>query len=224
MKMGRLKKNWARFWMRFSGVSALGRAACGVAGLFSPPFYGRVPLAAMGRHGYFAPSSTIHHSNLKLGRNIFVGDNVLIYEDHGGGRVELDSGVHLHRDTNIQTGAQGSLVIGENTHIQPRCQLSAYKGSITIGRRVEIAPHCSFYPYAHGMAPDRPLSQQPLQVKGGIVVGDDVWLGFGVVILDGVTIGDGAVIGAGSIVTKDIPAMAVAAGNPARVIRYRSEQ
>lgn len=51
-------------------------------------------------------------------------------------------------------------------------------------------------------------------------IGDDVWLGYGVIVLKGVTIGENTVIGAGSIVTKDIPANVMAAGNPCRVIKY----
>lgn len=60
-----------------------------------------------------------------------------------------------------------------------------------------------------------------LTTKGPIVIGHDVWIGARAIIMSGVTIGNGAVIGAGSIVTQDIPPYAVAAGNPARVIRYR---
>jgi maltose O-acetyltransferase len=52
-----------------------------------------------------------------------------------------------------------------------------------------------------------------------VTIGDDVWLGGNVVVCPGVTIGNGSVIGAGSVVTKDIPAGVLAAGNPARVIR-----
>ena len=62
-----------------------------------------------------------------------------------------------------------------------------------------------------------------MQTKGGIVIEDDVWLGFGVIVLDGVRIGKGAVIGAGAVVTKDIPEGAIAAGIPARVIKMRSD-
>ncbi len=57
--------------------------------------------------------------------------------------------------------------------------------------------------------------------KGNVTIGNDVWIGFGVTILSGVTIGNGAVIGARSVVTKDVPPYAVAAGSPARVIRER---
>lgn len=57
--------------------------------------------------------------------------------------------------------------------------------------------------------------------KGDIIIEDDVWIGANVTILSGIRIGQGAVIAAGSIVTKDIPAYAIATGNPARVIKYR---
>lgn len=57
--------------------------------------------------------------------------------------------------------------------------------------------------------------------RGDIVVGDDVWIGFGATILSGVHIGQGAVIGAGAVVTKDVPPYCVVGGNPARTIRYR---
>jgi acetyltransferase-like isoleucine patch superfamily enzyme len=160
---------------------------------------------------------------MTLGKRIFVGDRVLIYEDHGGGEIELQTGVHLHNDIYLQTGEGGKIKIGKGTHIQPRCQLSAYKGAIQIGERVEIAPNCAFYPYDHSMEPDRPLSQQPLRSRGGIVIEDDVWLGFGVIVLDGVTIGKDAVVGAGSVVNKDVPAGAIAVGVPARVMKNRFE-
>lgn len=60
--------------------------------------------------------------------------------------------------------------------------------------------------------------------KGDIIVEDDVWIGYGAIILSGVHIAQGAVIAAGSVVTKDVPAYAIVAGNPAKVIKYRFEQ
>ena len=57
--------------------------------------------------------------------------------------------------------------------------------------------------------------------KGGIVIDDDVWIGFGATILDGVHIGQGAVIGARAGVAKDVPPYAIVGGVPAKVIRYR---
>ncbi len=57
--------------------------------------------------------------------------------------------------------------------------------------------------------------------KGDIIIGNDVWIGYGSVILSGVTIGDGAIIGANSVVTKDIPPYAIAAGNPVKIYKKR---
>ena len=57
--------------------------------------------------------------------------------------------------------------------------------------------------------------------KGSIIIGDDVWIGFGAIICSGVKIGQGAIIGAGSVVTRDVEPYAIVAGNPARFIRYR---
>ena len=57
--------------------------------------------------------------------------------------------------------------------------------------------------------------------RGAVIIGNDVWIASGVKILSGVTVGDGAVIGAGAVVTSNVPAYAIAAGNPSRIVRYR---
>ncbi len=209
--------------MRWAGLSPLGRLATWLASFSTPPYYGRYFLARLNQKGYISPSATIHHGDFHHGSNVFIDDNVLIYQDRDGGPVELGEHVYIHRDTIIQTGAGGNVTMGSYSFLQPRCQLSAYKAPIRIGSYVQIAPNCAFYPYDHGMAPDELMSKQPLQTRGGIVIEDDAWLGVGVIVLDGVTIGNGAVIGAGSVVTSDIPASAIAVGVPARVVKMRDD-
>lgn len=212
---------WMWFWMRWAGWGYLGKMTTAIATWLAPPYYARRCLARYHPQGYIAPGATIYHQLLQLGANVFIGDRTTIFQDRDGGKVILGDRVHLYGDTYIQTGDAGTVVIGSDTHIQPRCQFSGYKSAIKIGCQVQIAPDCAFYPYAHGIAPDRPIKEQPLTTKGGITIEDDVWLGYRTIVLDGVRIGKGAVIGAGSVVTQDIPAGAIAVGVPARVIKMR---
>jgi acetyltransferase-like isoleucine patch superfamily enzyme len=218
-----LTRRWPRFWMRFAGLSPLGRAATWLATWFARPHKARVYLARMNPRGYIAPSATIYHSDLRLGSNIFIGDRVIIFQREDGGPVEFGDRVYVYRDTIIETGYGGSLTLGTHASIHPRCQLNAYVGSIQIGSGVMIAPNCALYSYAHSVAPGCPIREQPLQTKGGIVIGDDAWLGVGAIVLDGVRIGKGAVIGAGSVVTNDVPDNAISMGVPACVVKMRGD-
>ena len=223
----RLKRQWARLWLKFAGLGVFGRFCMWVAGWFELPYKGRLRLSRYSEFGYISSKAQIAHRHLTLGRQIFLGDGVVICEERYGsddaGRVHLGDRVQLYKDVIIETGANGAVSIGDATHIQPKCQFAGFNSEIQIGRRVDIAPGCVFYPYDHQILPENPIRQQPLTSKGPIIVGDDVWLGSGVIVLAGVTIGDGAVIGAGSVVTKSIPAGAIAVGSPARVIRMRTD-
>jgi acetyltransferase-like isoleucine patch superfamily enzyme len=218
-----LKYRWTRFWIRRGGASGLGKLSTRLATLFVPPYKGRSHLARLAPQGYISPKAELHHDDLELGNNIFIGDRVQIFKTANGGVVRIKSGAALYSDITIETADNGTVTIGEETHIQPRCQLVAGKASILIGKRVEIAPGCALYPFNHGFSLNKRIREQPLVSRGDIVIGDDVWLGFGVIILDGVHIGEGAVIGAGSVVTHDIPENAVAVGNPARVVKMRAD-
>jgi acetyltransferase-like isoleucine patch superfamily enzyme len=214
---------WERFWMRYASLGPFGRIATRLAVWFAPPYYARSYFAYLNPRGYVSPKAVIHHDSLHLSTNVFIGDQVTIFKAVDGGSVELGERVSIYGDTYIQTGSGGSLKIGRNSHVHPRCQLSAYLACIRIGRDVQIAPNCAFYPYNHGILPGTLIQEQPLESKGDIVIEDDAWLGYGVIVLDGVRIGKGAVIGAGSTVSADIPDGAVAVGSPARVVKMRSD-
>ncbi len=89
--------------------------------------------------------------------------------------------------------------------------------AITIGDDVQIGPNVQL------LTPTHPVEPGPRRDKwegaAPISIGDNVWLGGGVVVCPGVTIGENTVVGAGSVVVKDLPANVVAVGNPARVVR-----
>lgn len=115
------------------------------------------------------------------------------------------------------------LYIGEKTYIGEYNNIRASGGIIRIGNNCSISQHISMIASNHGIALGINISSQEWdESKTGITIDDDVWIGANSVILPGVHIHSGAVIGAGSVVTKDIPANAIAVGNPARVIKFRT--
>lgn len=88
---------------------------------------------------------------------------------------------------------------------------------VRFGRNCLIGPQCGFYTAVHPI--DARQRASGLEYARPITVGDDVWFGGHVTVLPGVTVGNGSIVGAGSVVTRDIPAGVVAAGNPCRILR-----
>lgn len=107
-------------------------------------------------------------------------------------------------------------VIGENFYANHNCVILD-TAPVVFGANVLVGPDCGFYAAGHPL--DADLRRRGLEFARPITVGDDVWFGGGVRVLPGVSIGAGSIIGAGSVVTRDIPAGVVAAGNPCRILR-----
>ena len=100
------------------------------------------------------------------------------------------------------------------------CTISAYQ-RVRIGEQCVIADRAMFIDFDHGVVDvERPIRLQGIY-KRDVVVGSNVWIGYGACVLRGVTVGDNAVIGTNSVVTRDVPANAVVGGVPARVLRMR---
>lgn len=120
-----------------------------------------------------------------------------------------------------------NIYIGSNVSINLNCTLID-SNTITIGNNVLIAPGVQINTSGHPVELQERLNQNWEPGSSAyfwntfarpIKIGNNCWIGAGVIILPGVTIGDGSVIGAGSIVNKDIPANCLAVGNPCKVIR-----
>jgi maltose O-acetyltransferase len=111
---------------------------------------------------------------------------------------------------------------GKNIHVGARTFVNFNLTALDVAT-IHIGDDCMIGPNVQLLTPIHPVDPQPrkdkLEGAKPIVIGDNVWLGGGVIVCPGVTIGENSVIGAGSVVTKDIPANVVAVGNPARVIR-----
>jgi acetyltransferase-like isoleucine patch superfamily enzyme len=111
----------------------------------------------------------------------------------------------------------GEITMGSDSTINP---YAVVRGRITLGDGVRIGAHASLIAFNHGTGPDQPIFRQP-HTALGITVGDDVWIGSNVIVLDGVTIGSHSVVGAGAVVTKNVEEWAIVVGNPAHQIRDR---
>ncbi|RAZ33151.1 acyltransferase [Microbacterium sp. SMR1] len=111
----------------------------------------------------------------------------------------------------------GTLRIGADCSVNTS---TVVRGDVVFGDGVRMGAHSSVLGFNHSMEPGTPVFRQPLTSRG-IRIGDDVWIGSHVVVLDGVTVGASAVLAAGAVVTKDVPAGAIVGGNPARLLRWR---
>lgn len=135
-------------------------------------------------------------------------------------RIRTGEGTGIAPNVSLRNGER--IRIGCGSHIGERCFLWAgdATGRIEIGDHVSLAPGvfitASDYQFVAGL----PFAEQP-KCERDVRIGDDVWLGAGVVVTAGVTIGDGCIVGAGAVVTKDLAAGSIAVGVPARVIRKR---
>jgi acetyltransferase-like isoleucine patch superfamily enzyme len=122
----------------------------------------------------------------------------------------ITSPIHIDYGTNVRVG-QGTF-INFNCTILDTCLVS-------IGARTLIGPNVSIFSGTH---PEDPLLRNGTagpELGKEVIIEDDVWIGGNVVILPGVCIGRGSVIGAGSVVTKSVPPLFIAVGNPARLLR-----
>jgi acetyltransferase-like isoleucine patch superfamily enzyme len=119
-------------------------------------------------------------------------------------------------------GGNGDVIIGERVTINSGCVIYSGNG-VVIGNDVAIAANCVFAPVNHEFRDrSRLIHEQRFQAsRGGILVEDDVWIGAGCVLLDGAIVRRGAVIGALSLVRGEVPAYAIALGNPLRVTGMR---
>jgi len=115
---------------------------------------------------------------------------------------------------------EGHVEIGAKSVLGQECTISAFQ-NIAIGRECIIADRVMMIDFDHGVVEvERPIREQGIY-KRDVDVGHNVWIGYGACLLRGVHVGNNAVIGTSSVVTCDVPANAVVAGTPARVIRMR---
>jgi acetyltransferase-like isoleucine patch superfamily enzyme len=148
----------------------------------------------------------------------FIGPGVT-FEIGRGATVRLGRWCWIGHGTKIRAH-EGEVSIGAKTVMGQECTISAFQ-HVSIGRECIVADRVMLIDFDHGVVEvERPIRAQGIY-KRDVRVGHNVWVGYGACFLRGATVGDNAVIGTLSVVTKDVPANAVAAGAPVRVLRMR---
>jgi acetyltransferase-like isoleucine patch superfamily enzyme len=148
----------------------------------------------------------------------FVGPGVK-FEIGRGATVRLGRWSWIGHGTKIRAH-EGVVSIGAKSVLGQECTISAFQ-HVSIGRECIVADRVMLIDFDHGVVEvERPIRAQGIY-KRDVHVGNNVWVGYGACFLRGATVGDNAVIGTLSVVTKDVPANAVAAGAPVRVVRMR---
>jgi len=161
---------------------------------------------------------TRYGRRLKLDGICFIGPHVTL-EIGKTARVELGRWSWVGHGTKIRCH-EGVVSIGAKTVMGQECTISAYQ-HISIGRECVIADRVMLIDFDHGVVEvERPIREQGIY-KRDTRIGNNVWIGYGACILRGVKVGDNAIIGTSAVVTKDVPANAVVAGVPAKIIRKR---
>jgi acetyltransferase-like isoleucine patch superfamily enzyme len=136
------------------------------------------------------------------------------------GRLQLGEMNILYPGVTIRID-QGWMETGANVSFGPGCHIYEPRAGLTIGDHCMIGGGALICGVNHGYASrDIPMRQQQFEAAP-IVIGHDVWVGMGAIILPGVTLGNGAIIGAGAVVTSDVSPGDIVGGVPARILKSR---
>jgi acetyltransferase-like isoleucine patch superfamily enzyme len=130
-----------------------------------------------------------------------------LWIDEGGGKV-------------ILAGDRTKFHIDSTSRLKPSTYIQC-DGGVSIGKYCHLTRGLTIYSATHDYDHRPKIPYDEIVAKRPVTIRDFVWCGCHVIIMPGVTIGEGAIIGAGSVVTKDVPNYAIAAGNPAKVIKSR---
>ena len=159
---------------------------------------------------------------VSIGKHCIIDDYVHVsVRGDDESEIDIKDKVFIGRSTELKL-RNGKIIINPNSSIGSSCRIATTDGTVHIGEYVFFAAYCYIGGGNHKSdRTDIPIAHQGFESKGGVNIGDDVWIGANCVIADGVSIGKGSIIGACSLVNKDIPEYSIAFGSPAKVIKSR---
>jgi len=211
------------FLLRYELVILLFSRVPGALGFFLRRLFYPALLGEVGRGVVFGRNLTLRHPHkIRIGAHTTLDDNVVLDakgEDNRG--IDIGSNVYIGRNT-ILSCKQGSISLGDFCNLSANCSLLS-ETELTLGNYCFLAGRCYLVAGGNHSIDDitRPIMFQPSFSKGGIHIGEDVWLAAGAIVLDGVTLGPGCVVGAGSVVSRSFKEYSVVLGYPASRIKDR---
>jgi acetyltransferase-like isoleucine patch superfamily enzyme len=180
-------------------------------------------LGSCGRNVVFGQNVVLRHPHkIRIGDDVVIDDNCLVDakgdSNHG---ITIGSGVFIGRNT-ILSCKNGNIELEDGANIGFNCEIFS-ASVVRVGRDTLIAAYCYLIGGDHDFSdPSQPIVNQARR-SAGVTIGASAWIGAGAKILDGVTVGDRAIVGAAALVREAVPAGAIAAGVPARIIGVREE-
>ena len=210
-------------FLKYECVILLFSGMPGALGFFLRKVFYPSLFKKVGKGVVFGRTITVRHpKKITIGANTFIDDNVVLDakgEENQG--LTIGENVYIGRNT-ILGCKEGSIHLEDYCNISANCMLLS-ETDIRLGKYCFLAGQCYLVAGGNHTFDDTtvPIMFQPSYSKGGIAVGEDVWLAAGVIVLDGANIGKGTVVGAGSVVTESLPEYCIAVGSPAQKIKDR---
>jgi acetyltransferase-like isoleucine patch superfamily enzyme len=188
----------------------------------------------------------IHFRKHHRGKRVFIGKHVTIKCKN---KISCGRGVSIGQGSYINALSKNGIVIGNNVSFGRNCQIEctgvlrelgegltigdgvgiaanafiAVRGNVSIGKNTIFGPDVKVFSENHNYSKvDVPIRLQG-DIRKGVTIGEDCWIGANAIILDGVTIGNGSVVAAGAVVTKNIDDYSVVGGVPAKLIKKREK-
>jgi acetyltransferase-like isoleucine patch superfamily enzyme len=164
----------------------------------------------------------VRAAGAQLEHDVFIGPGCDLcpgLEPARRGLIRIAAGATLVQNVVLHPYG-GHVFIGARVHLGPGVVVYGH-GGVDIGEDCLIGMHCQIVSSNHALPPAGQCIRWQPDEKRPTRIGRDVWLGAGVTVLGGVTLGDGCIVGAGAVVTRDVPAGAIVAGVPAKIIGHR---
>ena len=156
--------------------------------------------------------------SIQIGKECFISPDAQLFAEPNRDII-IGDGSFIAADCVLH----GPITLGKKVALNHHCALDGGRMGIHIGDNTRLAAYCHLYAFNHGMKLDSTIHEQAVS-STGIVIGEDVWLGANVGVVDGVTIHDYSVVGMDSTVTRDVDAYAIMAGSPAKKIGDRRDK